>query len=1007
MRPLSLELQAFGPFARTQRIDFTALGTGELFLIHGPTGAGKTTIFDAMTFALYGVVPGTRPTDRLRADRAEGDAAPRVVFRFALGPAVYRVERTAAWNRPKKRGEGTTPEAGTASLWREGEAAPLATKTTGVSEKVEALLGMGPEQFQRVVLLPQGEFKKLLVADAREREDLLQKLFGTERYEDVAKLLLDRKNELVRQSRELRQRQDEVLGGEPVAALGERRAAADARAAAARVEAGAHEAAGAAAEAALAEVKTLAARLDELDLAQGEVRRTGEIAAALEADREKLARADRAERVRDRLVAAKRAEADRDARARDAAAAEAALGAATAAGEHAAAALAGAEKEAARLPALAARAQALEHALPELERLARAEADLAERRAAAAAARERAGAEARAHADGTAKVAALEQQAAALRPAAAGEGARAEAAVRVEAALEAAQERDEAEAAVKRLLREVEEGARQAAHAREAATRAAAAADALNAAREGGIAAWLARNKLREGEPCPVCGSAEHPAPARAAARVPEKDEVERARSEAKELAERAAGLERGHAGAREQHAERVARTAELRAAEARPLADLRVEAGAAAKALEAARAAGKQLAAAEARLAGTRAAVEGALRARDAAAGACAAVEGEASAAEATVGELRRQLQAAGTGANARAELATLAKELARLEQARAEARRAHAEADAALAAARATQGSSARERDDAAARAGEARAEAGRACAEAGFDGLAACEGALLADAARADLARSIEARAVAARAAGERVKALEAELAGAARPDLDGAASARDAAAAAARQARDAAVNAARDLQALAEREERLGQLGGALERLERQLEVLGRVADVANGRNGLNMSLQRFVLAARLEEVAEVASQRLAVMSRGRFRLRHDTTVDHRAKAAGLGLVVEDAWTGVRDRPVGALSGGESFLASLALALGLSEVVLRRSGGLRLDSLFVDEGFGSLDEETLDDAIRALEQLRDGGRLVGVISHVPELRRRIPARIEVTRGAEGSRAVVHPA
>jgi exonuclease SbcC len=161
----------------------------------------------------------------------------------------------------------------------------------------------------------------------------------------------------------------------------------------------------------------------------------------------------------------------------------------------------------------------------------------------------------------------------------------------------------------------------------------------------------------------------------------------------------------------------------------------------------------------------------------------------------------------------------------------------------------------------------------------------------------------------------------------------------------------------------------------------------------------------MSLQRFVLAARLEEVAEAASRRLAAMSRGRFRLRHDTTVAHRAQASGLGLVVEDAWTGVTDRPVGALSGGESFLASLSLALGLSDVVLRRSGGLRLDALFVDEGFGALDDETLDHAVRALEELRQGGRLVGVISHVAELRRRIPARIEVRRGPGGSVAVVH--
>jgi exonuclease SbcC len=210
----------------------------------------------------------------------------------------------------------------------------------------------------------------------------------------------------------------------------------------------------------------------------------------------------------------------------------------------------------------------------------------------------------------------------------------------------------------------------------------------------------------------------------------------------------------------------------------------------------------------------------------------------------------------------------------------------------------------------------------------------------------------------------------------------------------------------VNLERDLRAIAERQRRLGELAARYGDLERRLEVLGRVADVAGGKNGRNMSLQRFVLAARLEEVAEAASARLAVMSRGRFRLRHDTTVQHRSQAAGLGLVVEDAWTGVTDRPVGALSGGESFLASLALALGLSDVVLRRSGGLRLDALFVDEGFGSLDEETLDDAVRALEQLREHGRIVGVISHVPELRRRIAARIEVRRGPEGSVAIVHP-
>jgi exonuclease SbcC len=326
---------------------------------------------------------------------------------------------------------------------------------------------------------------------------------------------------------------------------------------------------------------------------------------------------------------------------------------------------------------------------------------------------------------------------------------------------------------------------------------------------------------------------------------------------------------------------------------------------------------------------------------------------------------------------------------------------------ADAALAAARAGHARAVAERGAAATRAARAAEEATLACAAAGFGGVGACAAALLPAAERDGLAADVEARTVAAAASAERLSALEAELAGLSRPDLAAANAARDAAGDAARRAAEAAVNAARDLQSAAERLARLGQLGERLAGLERRLEVLGRVADVANGKNGLNMSLQRFVLAARLEEVAEVASRRLLQMSRGRFRLRHDTTVDHRSKAAGLGLVVEDAWTGVRDRPVGALSGGESFLASLALALGLSDVVLRRSGGIRLDALFVDEGFGALDEETLDDAVRALEALREGGRLVGVISHVPELRRRIPARIEVTRGPDGARATVHAA
>jgi DNA repair protein SbcC/Rad50 len=182
---------------------------------------------------------------------------------------------------------------------------------------------------------------------------------------------------------------------------------------------------------------------------------------------------------------------------------------------------------------------------------------------------------------------------------------------------------------------------------------------------------------------------------------------------------------------------------------------------------------------------------------------------------------------------------------------------------------------------------------------------------------------------------------------------------------------------------------------------LESLEAHYAVTGRIADVANGRNHSGMTFQRFVLAALLDDVLIAASERLKLMSKGRFHLQRTTVRGDRRAAAGLDLEVYDTYTGTT-RPVNTLSGGESFLASLALALGLADVVPAYAGGIRLDTIFVDEGFGSLDPEALDLAFRALVDLQHGGRLVGIISHVPELKERIDVRLEVTRTQRGSLA-----
>ena len=190
-------------------------------------------------------------------------------------------------------------------------------------------------------------------------------------------------------------------------------------------------------------------------------------------------------------------------------------------------------------------------------------------------------------------------------------------------------------------------------------------------------------------------------------------------------------------------------------------------------------------------------------------------------------------------------------------------------------------------------------------------------------------------------------------------------------------------------------------RLRALETEAEGVAGRYESIGRLADVAAGRNGRHISFQSYVLGAFLDDVLVAASERLRLMSKKRYSL--DSTEERigRRQSAGLDLVVYDAWTGVA-RAVSTLSGGEKFMAALSLALGLAEVVQAFAGGIRLETVFVDEGFGSLDDEALDLAMASLEGLEAGGRLVGIISHVSELRERGYARLDVIADKTGSRA-----
>ena len=202
-------------------------------------------------------------------------------------------------------------------------------------------------------------------------------------------------------------------------------------------------------------------------------------------------------------------------------------------------------------------------------------------------------------------------------------------------------------------------------------------------------------------------------------------------------------------------------------------------------------------------------------------------------------------------------------------------------------------------------------------------------------------------------------------------------------------------------------LAELRPRLETALDALRPLRERARQIRRLADLANGTSGANqykMTLSSFVLAARLEEVAAAASERLLTMTAGRYSLVHSDARKGNAKA-GLSLLACDAWTGI-DRDTATLSGGETFLASLALALGLADVVTAESAGTPMEALFVDEGFGTLDEDTLDEVMNVLDGLRAGGRIVGIVSHVTELRQRIPAQVHVRKGRAGSHVEITP-
>ncbi|WP_186627958.1 AAA family ATPase [Rhodococcus sp. BP22] len=989
MRLHRLEITAFGPFARTESVDFDALGADGLFLLHGQTGAGKTTVLDAVAFALYGTVPGARREGkRLLSDHAAPGAVPRVLLEATLGGRRVRIVRSPEYLRPKKgKRTGTTKENPKASLtWLDGDGQNL-TRLDEIGEAVGAALGMSADQFFQVVLLPQGEFARFLRADSEERGNLLERLFDTSRFGDVEQWFANERRSSAALMESSRIAIDKLLGRIATASgeeeeldrepmewatdvLGRARGAHAAASTALATARGKAELAAAA----LDRHKTLLVLRQRRDLARKQLAEFHRAAPERDAIRREVERSAAAGPIATLATEYAKTARAYDLAARDAESArgslamvdgsEMVLAASSSDADNARAVVANAVREWTTAVAglqemrqLALRADAEEAVARELtsecvavEKAVEAALVLREQLPAAIAEAELAVTTA---VHSAANVPALESEFDTLSDA-------------VKAAIELTKTRTALAAA---------ESAREGAHT--------AHNDAwehlldLRDRRLTGMAAELA-TELVDGSPCGVCGSRSHPEPASAAdSTVTKADEAEA------KIAERRAAAAKDLRTAEAADLVRLVDTLIVRSG-GRGSDELAVALDEVTTRLTAAKAAAASLDDLRAGLAH--------LRSED---HRLASVIAEHRSTAAGLAARAAQVRSAVEGMRARVAAAvdgdeTLDQRVARLEKLIALSTDLQHKRVAA-----------ARAADISAAIAERLAAQV----SESGFDSAEDAAAVVI----PAERVRSIEKQLADAHDIRAHAELVLAEPAIAAIEDTDTEPAEttpwQEAADAAALELDAAVARQAECKRRFEQVEELAAQLWAAVDHaapMQAKHDQLAALTDVVAGRgqNARKMSLRSYVLASRLEDVAESASTRLQRMSAGRYEFVHSDEAESRGRRGGLGLDIRDDYTGVV-RSAKTLSGGESFLASLALALGLADVVAAESGGVVLDTMFIDEGFGTLDADTLESVMGVLDELRAGGRVVGIVSHVDEMRQRIPSRLHVIRERDGSR------
>ncbi len=937
MRPEKLTMCAFGPYAGRTEVPFSAFGDHGLYLITGDTGAGKTTIFDGIVFALYGEASGdVRRADMLRSDFAIPSEKTYAELVFWCRGERFTVRRNPEYLRPKARGEGMTKEPADAALtFPDGRVISGSRQTT---KAVEELLGLTRNQFVQIAMIAQGEFMKLLLAGTEERGRIFRQIFDTGNYLDFQKELKRRFLDAKREYDELvksiaRYAQEMELPGENI-------------------------------EHRLAELTETLRRLSGEDAAYrlpeltealrqliGEVdslrRRDAAHMAGLEQEllalKEQQGRQSLAQQAREE-IARKQAETETLAKRRlaleDAHREAFSQKPQAEQASEQIAVLTGQMERYQELDSLEEKIRKLQEQKKGLEALA-GELD----KEAEGAAQETEAARERLQEIGSPEqeLLRLEAQEKELRR-------RQEELLRLEKLLGSLEARREAVGKAEQVFLA----------AREQSTRLGiqyVEAEAAFLSAQAGILA----GRLSEGQPCPVCGSREHPAPARCSGGAPTEEEL-RALSGQREAAQKkTANASEALAGERVR-CDEAYRALEEWSAHVSQADDTDIDTEA-----EPELRAGKYLHSRRELLR-------------------------EQSA------QLKEQRKIL---AELSAEKQSLEQKLPQLEQRRAQLDRQRTEKE--------------HERIRCEAESAGLNGQRERLWAELPFKSRREAEQGVKALREKRDrILREIEESAQRLAECQSRMEAEQRALEvlreqlvqeEPADPEL---LEARRRGLTAQREALDAEQKKRHTMLQINQNIlNRLEQCGRELSRAESEYQTLSALSDTANGelKGRQKLAFEQYIQIVFFRQIIREANRRFSKMTDGRYLLKRREEAGNLRSQTGLELDVFDYYTG-KLRSVQSLSGGESFKASLALALGLADVVQQHAGGIQLDAVFIDEGFGSLDRESLDQAVRILEELAGSRRLAGIISHVEELKERIERKIVVKRGSTGSSLTVIP-